>query len=135
MLLGNAGLKAKVETPASARIRADNALPADLPPEVDPCDGNGEFHSVVSAGPMLTVPIAVRVGALVEREGFVFADVLAEAEWKSRRASRRLARTRSATTPSAPPPCPPPPELAGTGVAVRPTMLWAAPSALLQLSL
>jgi uncharacterized protein (TIGR00290 family) len=54
----------------------DAALLDDLPRDVDPCGENGEFHTVVSAGPMLTAPIAVRVGAVVEREGFVFADVL-----------------------------------------------------------
>ena len=58
--------------------RFDTQLLDDLPPEVDPCGENGEFHTVVSAGPMLTAPIAVRVGEIVEREGFVFADVLAE---------------------------------------------------------
>jgi uncharacterized protein (TIGR00290 family) len=55
----------------------DSALLADLPPGVDPCGENGEFHTVVSAGPMFAVPIAVRVGEVVERDGFVFADVLA----------------------------------------------------------
>jgi uncharacterized protein (TIGR00290 family) len=58
--------------------RFDAALLADLPPGVDPCGENGEFHTVVSAGPMFTAPIAVRVGEVVEREGFVFADVLME---------------------------------------------------------
>jgi uncharacterized protein (TIGR00290 family) len=58
----------------------DAALLEDLPPEVDPCGENGEFHTVVSAGPMFAAPIAVRVGEVVERDGFVFADVLAEAE-------------------------------------------------------
>ncbi len=58
----------------------DAALLADLPPGVDPCGENGEFHTVVSAGPMFTTPIAVRVGEVVEREGFVFADVLPETE-------------------------------------------------------
>jgi uncharacterized protein (TIGR00290 family) len=56
--------------------RFDAALLAALPPEVDPCGENGEFHTVVSAGPMFPAPIAVRVGEIVEREGFVFADVL-----------------------------------------------------------
>jgi uncharacterized protein (TIGR00290 family) len=54
----------------------DDRLLEDLPPGVDPCGENGEFHTVVSAGPMFPAPIAVRVGEVVERDGFVFADVL-----------------------------------------------------------
>src|SRR6201984_2060397 len=57
--------------------RFDARLLDELPRDVDPCGENGEFHTVVSAGPMLTAPIAVRVGEVVERDGFVFADVLA----------------------------------------------------------
>ena len=60
--------------------RFDSALLADLPPDVDPCGENGEFHTVVSAGPMFAAPLAVRVGEIVEREGFVFADVLSAGE-------------------------------------------------------
>ena len=56
--------------------RFDLALLADLPPGVDPCGENGEFHSFVCAGPMFSAPIPVEVGEIVEREGFVFADVL-----------------------------------------------------------
>src|ERR1700756_2216961 len=58
--------------------RFDARLLDELPRDVDPCGENGEFHTVVSAGPMLTAPIAVRVGEVVERDGFVFADVLAD---------------------------------------------------------
>jgi len=53
----------------------DRALLAELPPSVDPCGENGEFHSFVCAGPMFTQPIAVEPGVVVEREGFVFADL------------------------------------------------------------
>ncbi len=55
--------------------KVDDALLADLPEAVDPCGENGEFHTVVVAGPMLARSIAVEVGPVVEREGFVFADV------------------------------------------------------------
>ncbi len=48
----------------------------DLPTSVDPCGENGEFHSVVVAGPMFKGTIPVKVGEVVERDGFVFADVL-----------------------------------------------------------
>ena len=54
----------------------DEALLAALPAGVDPCGENGEFHTFVSAGPMFTAPLEVVVGEVVEREGFVFADVL-----------------------------------------------------------
>jgi uncharacterized protein (TIGR00290 family) len=56
--------------------RFDLALLAELPADVDPCGENGEFHTVVSAGPMFHAPIPVTVGETVERDGFVFADVL-----------------------------------------------------------
>jgi diphthamide synthase (EF-2-diphthine--ammonia ligase) len=48
----------------------------DLPEGVDPCGENGEFHSVVYAGPMFREPIPIESGEVVERDGFVFADVL-----------------------------------------------------------
>lgn len=53
----------------------DERFLARLGPEVDPCAENGEFHTCVSAGPMFTRPIPVKVGETVEREGFVFTDV------------------------------------------------------------
>jgi len=53
----------------------DDALLADLPPSVDPCGENGEFHSFAFAGPMLKDPVAIRSGEVVERGGFVFADI------------------------------------------------------------
>jgi uncharacterized protein (TIGR00290 family) len=54
----------------------DTALLADLPPGVDPCGENGEFHTFVYESPVFSSPIAVRMGEIVERDGFVFADVL-----------------------------------------------------------
>jgi uncharacterized protein (TIGR00290 family) len=57
--------------------RFDTRLLAELPAGVDPCGENGEFHTVVSAGPMFVTPIEVAVGDVVERDGFVFADVVA----------------------------------------------------------
>jgi len=56
--------------------RFDTSLLAELPATVDPCGENGEFHTVVSAGPMFAAPIPVVPGEVVERDGFVFADVL-----------------------------------------------------------
>ena len=54
----------------------DDALLARLPPSVDPCGENGEFHTCVTAGPMFTTPLAVRAGTTVEREGFVYRDFI-----------------------------------------------------------
>jgi len=54
----------------------DRALLGDLPGGVDPCGENGEFHTFASAGPMFEAPIPVVAGAVVERDGFVFADLL-----------------------------------------------------------
>jgi uncharacterized protein (TIGR00290 family) len=62
---------------AFAGRRFDLGLLDALPEGTDPCGENGEFHSFVSAGPMLKRKIAVRVGATVERDGFAFADLLA----------------------------------------------------------
>ena len=56
--------------------RFDGALLAALPDNIDPCGENGEFHSFVSAGPMLAREIAIKVGATVERDGFAYADLL-----------------------------------------------------------
>src|SRR5580704_12692841 len=56
--------------------RFDVSLLADLPSDVDPCGENGEFHTFSCAGPMFRAPIGVTVGEIVERDGFVFADLL-----------------------------------------------------------
>jgi diphthamide synthase (EF-2-diphthine--ammonia ligase) len=56
--------------------RFDDALLRELPQAVDPCGENGEFHTVVTAGPMFSAPIAVAIGETVERDGFVFTDVV-----------------------------------------------------------
>jgi diphthamide synthase (EF-2-diphthine--ammonia ligase) len=51
-------------------------LLAELPPECDPCGENGEMHTVCVGGPMYAQPVPVTVGAVVEREGFAFADIV-----------------------------------------------------------
>ncbi len=53
----------------------DAAFLRDLPAGVDPCGENGEFHTAVYAGPMFREPIPIESGEVVERDGFVFADV------------------------------------------------------------
>ncbi len=54
----------------------DQELLDGLPPGVDPCGERGEFHTFVTAGPMLSAPIAAVPGEVVEREGFVYADLI-----------------------------------------------------------
>lgn len=54
----------------------DAALLDDLPASVDPCGENGEFHTFVFDAPVFTSPIEVRTGEIVERDGFVFADLV-----------------------------------------------------------
>ena len=77
------GLKAVVtcvdpnKLPATFAGRAyDATMLADLSPDIDPCGERGEFHTFCYAGPMFREPIALRVGDIVSRDGFCFADVL-----------------------------------------------------------
>lgn len=55
--------------------RFDASFLADLPAGIDPCGENGEFHTCVTAGPMFSAPITVKVGETVLRDGFAFADL------------------------------------------------------------
>ena len=53
----------------------DAALLAELPPGCDPCGENGEFHTLVHAGPMFQRAMAVERGETVLRDGrFAFTD-------------------------------------------------------------
>jgi uncharacterized protein (TIGR00290 family) len=54
----------------------DLALLDALPPGVDPCGENGEFHTFAWDGPAFRRPVRVAPGDVVERGGFVFADLL-----------------------------------------------------------
>lgn len=56
--------------------RFDAELLAALPTCVDPCGENGEFHTFACAGPMFRSAIPVAPGEVVERDGFVFADLI-----------------------------------------------------------
>jgi uncharacterized protein (TIGR00290 family) len=60
---------------AFAGRRFDASLLADLPPSVDRCGERGEFHTFVTASPAFSAPLAVEPGVVVERDGFVFADL------------------------------------------------------------
>jgi uncharacterized protein (TIGR00290 family) len=77
------GLRARITcvdprlVPASLAGREfDAALLNDLPPEADPCGERGEFHTFAFEGPMFASPIAIVSGDIVERDGFVFADLI-----------------------------------------------------------
>lgn len=77
------GLRARIVCVDPGKLPGDFAgrefdadLLRDLPAGVDPCGENGEFHSFVYAGPMFSEPIPVESGEVVERDGFVFADVI-----------------------------------------------------------
>jgi uncharacterized protein (TIGR00290 family) len=62
--------------PSFAGRTFDASLLTDLPADVDPCGEAGEFHTFACAGPMFAAPLRPIVGEVVEREGFVFADLL-----------------------------------------------------------
>lgn len=77
------GIKAKVTCVDPTKLDRsfagrdfDAALLTALPASVDPCGENGEFHTFVYDAPVFSRPIDVRTGEIVERDGFVFADVL-----------------------------------------------------------
>ncbi|MCL4518857.1 MAG: diphthine--ammonia ligase [Thaumarchaeota archaeon] len=54
----------------------DNRFLAEIPSNVDPCGENGEFHTFVHGGPLFRTEIKVELGAVVQRDGFCFADIL-----------------------------------------------------------
>ncbi len=62
--------------PSFAGREYNQSLINDLPDNVDPCGENGEFHSFCFAGPMFSQPVDITLGDTVEREGFVFSDLL-----------------------------------------------------------
>jgi uncharacterized protein (TIGR00290 family) len=63
--------------PASLAGREfDEALLTDLPAGTDPCAERGEFHTFVYDAPHFAHPIAFTRGEVVERDGFVFADLI-----------------------------------------------------------
>lgn len=67
----------------------DSSLLADLPPDVDPCGETGEFHTFAYAVPDFARSLSVVTGEVVEREGFLFVDILS--------ADNRMEREREVT--------------------------------------
>ena len=53
----------------------DTTLLNDLPDGVDPCGERGEVHTFAYDGPMFGGPVQIRNGVVLERDGFVFADL------------------------------------------------------------
>lgn len=83
MIVG--GLRAKLTCVDPKRLALgfagrdfDQQFLNELPLGVDPCGENGEFHSFVYAAPVFDKTLPIRMGEIVERDGFVFADVLPE---------------------------------------------------------
>jgi len=70
----------RVLDPSFAGRELDASFFRDLPPNVDPCGENGEFHTFVFDGPIFRSPISVRTGDVVNRDGFVFCDLLPQLE-------------------------------------------------------
>jgi len=77
------GLRARITcvdsrqlSPSFAGRDFDAALLTDLPAGVDPCGERGEFHTFCYAGPMFSAPLQIETGEIVEREAFVFADLM-----------------------------------------------------------
>ena len=66
----------------------DMSFLADLPAEADPCGENGEFHTFVTAGPIFSRPVPVARSEIVERDGFVFCDLVAVGPDQSPHTSR-----------------------------------------------
>jgi diphthamide synthase (EF-2-diphthine--ammonia ligase) len=78
-----AGVKAKITCVDPSKLAKsfagrdyDLQLLQALPPGTDPCGENGEFHTFVNDAPVFSRPIGVQTGDVVERDGFVFADVV-----------------------------------------------------------
>jgi uncharacterized protein (TIGR00290 family) len=66
----------RVLDPSFAGRELDESFFADLPPSVDPCGENGEFHTFVFDGPIFHEPIHFQIGDKVTRDGFCFCDLL-----------------------------------------------------------
>ncbi|OEU55804.1 MAG: ATP-binding protein [Desulfuromonadales bacterium C00003096] len=63
---------------ALAGRRWSEELLKEFPENVDPCGENGEFHTIVVGGPMFRESIPIHIGETVERESFVFTDIIPE---------------------------------------------------------
>ena len=67
---------ARVLDRSFAGRRFDHQFLADLPPTVDPCGENGEFHTFVFDGPIFRRGVRCDPGAVVERGSWYFCDLV-----------------------------------------------------------
>lgn len=80
-----AGVRAKITcvdtrqlAPEFAGREFDARFLEDLPPAVDRCGENGEFHSFVYDGPMFSQRLEIETGEVILRDGFMFCDLLGQ---------------------------------------------------------
>src|SRR5882762_2246031 len=73
-------IDSKILDPSFAGRELDESFFRDLPPAADPCGENGEFHTFVFDGPIFQSPIPIRTGEIVNRDGFIFCDLLPQME-------------------------------------------------------
>jgi uncharacterized protein (TIGR00290 family) len=69
-------IDSKVLDPSFAGRELDESFFVDLPPGVDPCGENGEFHTFVYDGPIFSRPVGFTLGETVQRDSFIFRDLL-----------------------------------------------------------
>lgn len=79
----DSGLRAQITCVDPSQLAAefsgreyDASFLSDLPPGVDPCGENGEFHSFAFDGPMFGHTINIKIGETTTRDNFVFTDLL-----------------------------------------------------------
>ena len=77
------GVRAKITCVDPTRMDAsfagrdfDSSFLKEIPYTVDPCGENGEFHTFVYESPVFSFPVPVQTGEIVERDKFVFADLV-----------------------------------------------------------
>lgn len=68
----------KVLNSSFAGMMIDENFLSALPPHVDPCGENGEFHTFVFDGPAFKEAVRFSLGERVERDSFWFCDLLPE---------------------------------------------------------
>ncbi len=85
----NQGLRARITcidpkrlTPDLAGAEYDKSFLDRIPANVDPCGENGEFHTFAYDGPMFKKALSIVAGETVSRDGFIFTDLLPEAQNK-----------------------------------------------------
>ena len=69
-------LNPKVMDAHSPAASSTRRCSTNCPPEIDPCAERGEFHTCAYDGPMFNHPVPVETGITVERDGYVFTDLI-----------------------------------------------------------